>query len=98
LRCPQPGFLGFLLHRGKPRQGDVLVIGKILRLGLERQQVLLDKSAHPQAQLLDLGGKAKIHDRAPGAVSSSCHHDRVVSLRLPAWQIDILQDDHSSIG
>ncbi len=40
---------------------DVLVLGKILRVGFERQHMFIDEGAGAPPQILDLGRKAEIH-------------------------------------
>jgi hypothetical protein len=51
---------------GKPVFRNVLVLGKIYRVGFERQHVLLDESTHAQAQGFDFGREREVH-----SVSSS---------------------------
>jgi hypothetical protein len=51
----------FFAHRRQPRHRDILVLGEIHRIGLQRQHFLLDEGAHAQAELFDFGGKGKIH-------------------------------------
>ncbi len=78
LRRPQSGLLCLLLNRRKPRQWNVLVFGKILRIGFERENVFLHKGARALAQFFDLGRKSKIH--AAPLVSSHCRreYDRLI--------------------
>ena len=68
LRRPQAGLLRLLAHRLEPLLGDVLVLGEILRVGFERQHVLLDEGAHAHAQVLDLGRQGEVH-----AVACCCN-------------------------
>ena len=37
------------------------MLGKILRIGFERQHMLLDESTRAQAQILDLRRKSEVH-------------------------------------
>jgi hypothetical protein len=45
LRRPQPGLFGFFLHRREALERNVLVLGKIFGIGLERQHVRFDERA-----------------------------------------------------
>ena len=57
----RPAALRLRLHRREPRQRDVLVLGKIFRIGFERQHVLLDEGARAHADIFDLGRKGEVH-------------------------------------
>ena len=65
LRRPQPGLARLLLNRRQPGEGNILVLGKIFRLGFERQHMRLDERARSKPQLLDFGRKSKVHAGAP---------------------------------
>ncbi len=41
------------------------MFGEILRVGLERQHVLLDEAARALPQFLDFGRKSEIHAASP---------------------------------
>ncbi len=60
-----PAFFAFSWTGASRVERNVLVLGKILRIGFERQHVLLDEGARAQAQVLDLGRKSEIHAGAP---------------------------------
>ena len=62
LRRPQPGRPRLLPHRREPRMRDVLVLGKIARIGFERQHVFIDEGARANAEVFDLGREGEIHD------------------------------------
>src|SRR5947209_822302 len=60
LRRPQSGLARLLAHRREPLGGNVLVLGEILLVALERQHVLVDEGAHAHAQVLDLGRQGEV--------------------------------------
>src|SRR5262249_9267962 len=69
LRRPQSGFARFVLNRRESRERNIFMLGKVLRIGLERQHILLDKGAGALPQILDIRRKRKIHLTSP---SISC--------------------------
>ena len=60
-----PAFFALSCTGASRGKRNVLVLGEILRIGLERQHVLLDEGAGAQAQILDLGRKGEIHAGVP---------------------------------
>ena len=61
LRRPQAGRFRLLAHGLKTGVRDVLVVGEIFRIGLQRQHVLGDEAARAQAQVFDFGGEGEVH-------------------------------------
>ena len=66
------GRLFALARTGEPRLRDVLVLGEILRIGFERQHVLLDERAHAQAKVFDLGRQREIHGVPYPLICTTC--------------------------
>ena len=95
LRRPQAGLLRLVANRLEPIVRNIFVIGKIVRVRLERQHVFVDEGARSYAQILDLRRKGEVH---PAPLSSQClkplAHDAVaknpVRTKLygkPRWRI-----------
>ncbi len=61
LRRPQTLGLGLGLYGAQHIEADVLVIVVAAGIGFERQHVRLHEAARAQADVLDLGGKGKVH-------------------------------------
>ena len=58
----RPAFFALARTGVEPVLRDVLVLGKIRRIGFERQHVLVDEGAHAQAKVFDLGRECEVHD------------------------------------
>jgi hypothetical protein len=70
-----------LLHRRKPCEGNVFMLGKILRIGFKRQHVFFNKGARTLPQFLDFRRKCKIHIVSPSSISPSSISPRRSALR-----------------
>ena len=65
LRRPQPGCLRLVAQRREALVGNVLMVGEVSRVGLERQHVLVHKRAGAQADILDFGRQCEVHGASP---------------------------------
>ena len=61
LRRPQAGLLRLGAHHGEPVFRNILVLGEIFPVGLERQHLFLDEGAHAQAEVFDVGREREVH-------------------------------------
>ena len=65
LRRPQAGGARLDAHRLEPVVRDVLVVGEIGRVFLQRHDMFVDEGAHLEAQRFDFGRECEVHGVFP---------------------------------